>query len=533
MRSSDPSKPRTRCRARRVRRAMLRCRERGQPAAGVRALRRLDRIEKVVIVGGGTAGWMAAAAIVQDHSASMPGLFDRAGRIRRDRHRRRRRGDDPADQPVQRAARDRRARLRPRDQRHLQARHRVPRLDAHRPSLRPSVRLLRARHAGDRIPPSLAEGPGARRFDAARRLFARRSSPGSQGRFAAPAPRPAQFAAVARSAMRSSSMPGSMRATCAAMAEARGRQCAPKAASSRSSQNAETGFVEALVLQSGGARRGRPLHRLLGLSRPADRADAQVGLRGLVASGCRATARSPSPCESSDDQQPLTRSTARPAGWQWRIPLQHRIGNGYVYSSAHICDDEAARDAARQPRRRAARRPETASLQRRPPQASRGSRTSSRWDLPAASSSRSNSTSIHLVQTGIARLMTLFPTAPFDELEIERYNDRDHPGICRHPRLPGPALQRDRARRLRLLGLLPDDRRRPKAWPTRSRCSARNGRVFREHDELFTETSWLAVLVGQGIEAAAIIPPPTCCPTTETLRAARAYPRGRRADRGA
>ena len=106
-------------------------------------------------------------------------------------------------------------------------------------------------------------------------------------------------------------------------------------------QNGETGFVEALVLKDNrqipgdlfidcSGFRGLLIEQKLGVGfedwskwLPCDRAMAVA-------------------CESSDDQQPLTRSTAQSAGWQWRIPLQHRTGNGYVYSSAHISDDEAA-----------------------------------------------------------------------------------------------------------------------------------------------------------------------------------------------
>jgi len=222
------------------------------------------------------------------------------------------------------------------------------------------------------------------------------------------------------------------------------------------------------------------------------------------------------PCELAGDTEPLTRSTARLAGWQWRIPLQHRIGNGHVYSSAHL-DEQAALDLLLAnldgaPLAEPNRLRFVAGHRARP-----WERNVVALGLAGGFLEPLESTAIHLVQAGIARLMALFPTTAFNQAEIDRFNFesvRDYVDIRDFLVLHYKATERDDSEFWRYCrNIEPPDGLAEKLAMFES-----SGRVIREHNELFTEASWLSVMAGQGIEPQSYHPVAHMLDDSETLR---------------
>jgi tryptophan halogenase len=268
-------------------------------------------------------------------------------------------------------------------------------------------------------------------------------------------------------------------------------------------QNTQTGFIESVTLED-----GRKLE--------ADLFIDCSGFRGLlIEQKLKAGYEDWShwlPCdralavasESGGSRQPITRATAHEAGWQWRIPLQHRCGNGHVYCSSFTSDDEAAATLL-------------ANLDGKPlgdprPLRFKAGRRKKFWDknvvaigLASGFMEPLESQTIHLIQVAISNLMALFPDRRFDPVESDRYN-----AIM--------TFECEKIRDFLVLHYNATERTDSKFWDycrtmaipdylaNKIEIFRAHGRIFRDNLELFNDTSWFAAMVYQGIKPRAYDP---------------------------
>jgi tryptophan halogenase len=193
---------------------------------------------------------------------------------------------------------------------------------------------------------------------------------------------------------------------------------------------------------------------------------------------------------------PYTRATAGSAGWRWRIPLQHRTGNGHVYSSAYLGEDEATAQllgALDAPTLADPRHLRFTTGRRR----LSWNRNVVALGLASGFIEPLESTSIHLIQRGIATLMSLFPSNGFAAPEINLYNSlmrSEIEGVRDFVILHYKLTRRDDSpfwRHTRAMAV-------PDSLAQRMAIFANLGRLVLDPAELFREPSWLAVLLGQG-----------------------------------
>lgn len=260
--------------------------------------------------------------------------------------------------------------------------------------------------------------------------------------------------------------------------------------------NPESGFIESLALDKGGIVEG-------------DLFVDCTGFRGLLIGQTLGTKYEDwshwLPCDSAIAVQtesvgeavPYTRSIARQAGWQWQIPLQHRVGNGMVFCSRYQSDDEARQTLLANVEGKLLTEPRA--IQFRP------GRRESHWQkncvaigLASGFIEPLESTSIHMIQRSAIRLVQMFPLAGINQTDINEFNRQTNAEI-EHIRdfivLHYHVTNRQDApfwRECRGMEV-------PQSLAHRIDLFRQSGRVFRAPLELFAENSWIQVMLGQGL----------------------------------
>ncbi len=258
----------------------------------------------------------------------------------------------------------------------------------------------------------------------------------------------------------------------------------------------ESGFIESLTLASGKVVEG-------------DLFIDCTGFRGLLIEGALHTGFEDwshlLPCDSAiavqtkTTSKPVayTRSIARDAGWQWRIPLQNRTGNGFVFCSKYLTDDEAKKILLDNIEGELLNEPRVIKYKT-------GTRRK-HWNKNCIAVGLSSgfiepleSTGIHLFQRAIVRLMQMFPSQGINQFDIDEFNTQSRTEI-------------DNIKDFIILHYHLTDRKDTPFWrycrsmpvpeslTHRMKLFETTGRVFKKSEELFGESSWIQVMLGQGL----------------------------------
>ena len=195
--------------------------------------------------------------------------------------------------------------------------------------------------------------------------------------------------------------------------------------------------------------------------------------------------------------EPLTRATAMSSGWRWRIPLRHRVGNGYVYSSAFISDEQAADDLVAAVEGEPMADPRLLRF--------RAGRMNESWignvvgiGLASGFLEPLESTSIYLAQGAIMQLIELFPIGRATDADRSEFNhmvDLEYDRIRDFLILHYHATTRDDSPfwdHVRTMTVPDSLQEKIELW-------RESGRVSKYSHGLFFEPSWIAVYVGQGL----------------------------------
>lgn len=203
------------------------------------------------------------------------------------------------------------------------------------------------------------------------------------------------------------------------------------------------------------------------------------------------------PSESADSIPPYTRSIAHACGWQWQIPLQHRTGNGLVYSSSHWSDEQAREVLLGNLPGKPLAEPRVIPF--------RTGHRREQWKKNVVSLGLASgflepleSTSIHLVQSGATRLVKCFPHRGIRAEEVAEFNRQSR-------------VEMERIRDFIILHYKANQRgdsdfwrhcesmEIPQSLQHKIELFRTTGKVFRDYEDLFTEVAWQQVLIGQGV----------------------------------